>query len=93
MYLDQIGHHNHAELNSIQLSQWLRLKLLIQHANIPDEERTSGKSNGPLQQHTYCCKGDLLPDSELGMDTTYGSFALVAANAKTAPILDAIRRA
>ncbi|MCJ1249865.1 hypothetical protein MMC30_007091 [Trapelia coarctata] len=67
--------------------------LLTQHAKLLNEERANGKTKGPLHGIPIILKDSIRTDSQLGMDTTCGSFALVGGKAKNAPIVNAILKA
>lgn len=92
-YLDQIRQHNHDGIKLNAVISTAPIEVLTQQAKRLDEERINGKAKGPLHGVPIIIKDSILTDSDLGMDTTCGSFALVGAKAKNAPVVNAILKA
>jgi amidase len=93
VFLNQIRQHNHDGIKLNAVISTAPIEVLTQQAKRLDEERANGKVTGPLHGVLIIIKDSILTDSDLGMDTTYGSFALVGAKAKNALVVNAISKA
>lgn len=93
IYLEQIERHNK---NGIELNAIISIaprSNLEKRARKLDAERAQGQIRGPLHGIPIVIKDNIMTDSSLGMDTTCGSYALVGAKAKNAPIVSRLVKA
>lgn len=93
IYLKQIEAQNKNGLKLNAVISTAPYDLLSKHAKVLDEERASGKTRGPLHGIPLIVKDNIMTDSELGMGTTCGAYALEGAKAGNAPIIQKMLKA